>query len=277
MTASNSSPQRLSGGTVPGFRTTLASEWSKLRSVRSTWIIVGLAIVLSIGFSALMAFIQGFTFEDWSEAERLTFDPLLNSTIGILFTLVLLIVLGVVAVTSEYGSRMIRTTFIVTPNRTRVVAAKATVIAILGFLVAAITTPGMIYVSQVIFDSYELPTVSMTDSDTTRLIVTYSLLAGLIYTLIPFAIAFLLRGTASAITASLGLFMLPWMLAPLLPMWVQENIIRYMPDVALDSLAGVTSETSMMYIDQGLAAFVIIVWIAGALVLAAITVNRRDA
>ena len=45
----------------PGFAATLNSEWTKLRSVRSTWILTGLALVLSIGFSALIALVMGLT------------------------------------------------------------------------------------------------------------------------------------------------------------------------------------------------------------------------
>ncbi len=49
---------------------------------------------------------------------------------------------------------------------------------------------------------------------------------GLIYTLIPFSIAWLLRGTASAITVSIGFLWLPWMLGPILPDWVKQNVVR---------------------------------------------------
>ena len=60
------------------------------------------------------------------------------------------------------------------------------------------------------------------------------------YALIPFSIAWLLRGAASAITVSLGFLWLPWMLGPVLPAWVKENVVRYLPDVAANSLSGIT-------------------------------------
>ncbi len=70
------------------------------------------------------------------------------------------------------------------------------------------------------------------------------------YVLIPFAIAWLLRSAASAIAISLGFLWLPWMLAPVLPVWVEENVLRYLPDVAANSLSGITSPDSAQYLSQ---------------------------
>jgi ABC-2 type transport system permease protein len=277
MATATAPAQRLSGASRPGFGATLASEWTKLRSLRSTWIIFFLAITLSIGFSALMAFVTGVTFDDWGPNEQAAYDPLINSTAGILFGIILLIVFGVLTVTSEYSSKMIRTTFIATPQRVKVLAAKAVIVGVLGIIISAIITSGMILVSQAIFGSYGLETASLGDSEAVRLLVVYSIVPGLIYTLIPFSIAFLLRGTASAITASIGLFFLPFMLSALLPTWVQENVFRYFADIAMDSLAGLTSSDSTMHLNDGPAIAVIIAWLAAGLVLASVTLKRRDA
>lgn len=268
---------RVAEASNPGLGATLASEWTKLRSIRTTWIVVLLLIVLSIGFSALIAWVTGMTYEDWGPAEQATFDPLVNSTVGILFGIVLLIVFAVLPVTSEYGSGMIRTTFIATPRRLRVFAAKAVVIGGLGIVLAAISGLGMFFASQAIFSSYGMESVSIGDNGVNRLLLTYTIGVGLLYTLIPFSLAFLLRGTASAITVSIALFFLPWMFSPLLPTWVQENILRYFPDIAMDSLGGLTAADSAMYLSQGPAAITMTAWIAGSLVLAAVLLKRRDA
>lgn len=278
MTATTTtSASRLTGASTPGFGATLSSEWTKLRSLRSTWIIAFLAITMSISFSALISFITGLTYDEWIPAQQATFDPLINSTSGVLFGIILLIVFGVLTVTSEYSSKMIRTTFIATPQRTKVLAAKAILVALIGILLSTITILGMFLVSQAIFGIYGLDTASISDSDTIRLLLVYAIAPGLIYTLIPFSIAFLLRGTASAITASIGLFFLPFMLSALLPSWVQENIFRYFADISMDSLAGLTSAESNMHVSDGLAVVVIAIWIIGGLLLASVTLNRRDA
>ena len=194
----------------------------------------------------------------------------------ILFGCILLIVLGVTAVTSEYSSGMIRTTFIGNPLRNRVFAAKTVVVALLGMAVAVMTIPVMFMVSQPIFAHYGLETASITDGDALRTVLTITLTQGLIYTLIPFSIAWLLRGTASAITVSIGFLWLPWMLGPILPDWVKQNVLAYLPDVAANSLSGINKTDVPQYLSQTPAIIVIIAWLVAGLLAAAVVLNRRD-
>jgi ABC-2 type transport system permease protein len=260
----------------PGFGAALRSEWTKLRSIRSTWIIVSLAIGLSIGVSALTSLVAGLTYDNWGDGAQASFDPVLSSLTGQLFRLILLIVLGATAVTSEYGSRMIRTTFIVNPRRTQVLAAKALIVTALSMAISAITLPGMFLVSQAIFGHYGLATASITDGDTTRLLLVYAVAQGLVYTLIPFAIAWLLRSAASAISVSIGFIFLTAVLSPLVPVWVQHNVFRYHPDLATDSLSGLNQYGDAIHLSQGPALAVIALWLVGMLAAAALVLNRRD-
>lgn len=263
----------------PGFATTLNSEWTKLRSIRSTWILVGLAIVLSIGFSAAVALVMGLTaepIETFSEADRVLSDPLTGSMPGLLFTLILLIVLGVTAVSSEYSSGMIRTTFIVNPHRTRVFVAKALIVGLLGVAVHAIAVPGMFLVSQAIYGAYGLETVSVTDNQATRFLLVVALVIPLTYTLISLSIAYLLRGTAVAITTAFGFIFLTSNLGPLLPAWFQEHVYRYLPDIANNSLSGFTLPGDLTYLSPVPASIVVVTWIVGSLAAAAFVLNRRD-
>jgi len=278
MSMTSASPIGMTSNTAtePGFGAALISEWTKLRSLRSTWIVVSLAIGLSIGFSALIALTSGLTHDSWNDDVREVFDPVLTTNSGSLFGCIFLIVLGVTAVTSEYGSRMVRTTFIGSARRLRVLAAKTTVVALLGLVITAISIPGMFLVSQPIFGYYGLETASVTDNDATRFLLIASLLQGLFYTLIPFAFAWLLRGAASAITFSIGFCILPWMLTPLVPIWVQENVFRYHPDIAKDSLFGVVEADATTHLAQAPAILVIAIWMTGLLAAAAIVLNRRD-
>ncbi len=276
MRATTTSTNGLLVRTDPGFGTLLQSEWTKLRSIRSTWMIVSLAIGLSIGFSALIALVSGLTFDSWSADVQAAFDPVLTTLSGWLFGIVLLVVLGVTPVSSEYSSRMIRTTFMLNPQRHRVFAAKATVVGLLGTAISAITMLGMFLVSQPIFRFYGLESASMVDSDAVRFLIVGGLVQGPLYTLLPFSIAWILRGTASAITVSIGFFFLPWMLAPLLPIWVRENVLRYLPDSAKDSLMGMLETDAPTYLTDGPALLVVTLWVVVALAASAIILNRRD-
>jgi ABC-2 type transport system permease protein len=264
------------GANAPGFGATLQAEWTKLRSVRSTWIMVSLAIGLSIGFSALIALVSGLTYESWSDSVMAAFDPVLTTNSGSLFGCILLITLGVTAVTAEYSSRMIRTTFIGNPRRNHVLVAKALVVAVLGLVITGISIPGMFLVSQPIFGHYGLATASITDGATLRTLLTIVVTQGLIYTLIPFTIAWLLRSTASAITVSIGFLWLPWMIGSVVPDWVQSNVLRYLPDVAANSLSGITRADAPQYLTQIPAITVVVIWLVGMLAAAAFVLNRRD-
>lgn len=279
MTAPTAPTHGIATGKHPGFDTTLVSEWTKLRSVRSTWILTGLAVVLSIGFSAAIALVMGLTsepFDTWSEADRVMSDPVTSSMPGLLFSLILLIVLGVTAVSSEYSSGMIRTTFILNPHRIRVCAAKVIIVGLLGVVVHAIAVPGMFLASQAFYGAYGLETASVTDRDAVRFLLVVALVVPLTYTLIPLSIAFLLRGTASAITAAIGFLFLTSVLAPLLPAWIQQHVLRFLPDVATNSLSGLTPPGDVTYLSPLPASIVVVTWLVGSLAAAAFVLNRRD-
>jgi ABC-type transport system involved in multi-copper enzyme maturation permease subunit len=276
MTTTTVSTNRVTSTTEPGFRAALSSEWTKLRSVRTTWIVVSLGIGLSIGFSALIALVSGLTHDSWGNDVREAFDPVLTTNSGSLFGCILLIVLGVTAVTSEYSSGMIRTTFIGNPRRNQVFAAKATVVAMVALAIAVISIPGMFLVSQPIFGYYGLETASITDGDTARTLITILLTQALIYAIIPFSIAWLLRSAASAITVSIGFLWLPWMIGPIVPTWVKANVLRYLPDVSANSLSGITKADAAQYLSQTPAIMVIAIWLVGSLLAAAVILNRRD-
>ena len=274
--ASTTPARRTLATNAPSFGTTLQSEWTKLRTIRSTWIMAGMAIGLSIAFSLLTALVVGLTYDSWNTSGQQEFDPILTPMSGLLFGLVLLTVLSVTAVTSEYSSRMIRTTLIGNPRRMRVFAAKAILVGGLGLAISAITIPSLILLSQPIYGHYGLETASITDSAAVRLILVNVFGQGLIYTLIPFSIAWLLRSTASAITVAIGFNFLPWMLASIVPIWMQHNLLRYLPDPAANSLSGLNDSGAATYLSQTPALLLIPIWLIVALTAAALTLNRRD-
>lgn len=279
MTATTVSTPRIAATATyaaPGFGATLRSEWTKLASVRSTWIVLSLAIGLSIGFSAVIALISGLTADSWNADVAAAFDPVVTPMSGLLFGCILQIVLAVSSVTSEYSSGMIRTTLIGNPRRNQVFAAKTTIIVLLGLGLTTIIIPTMFLVSQPIYRHYGLQTASITDSSAYQTLLTITITQGLIYMIIPFAIAWLLRGTASSITVALGFLWLPWMLGPVLPTAVKENVVRYLPDMAANSLSGLTKSDAAEYLGQTPAMFVIAAWLVGSLIVAAVALNRRD-
>src|SRR5580704_13596343 len=107
-------------------RDVLISEWTKLRSVRSTYWTLLVAVVTPIGISALVAVTLAH-----APGQPPTVDPLLPGLISQEYAVLAVGVLGVLGFSTEYGTGLIRTTFAAVPRRRAVLAAKAAVIGAL--------------------------------------------------------------------------------------------------------------------------------------------------
>lgn len=277
MTTATTTARRTRTSVAPaGFSATLASEWTKITSLRSTYIMVGLALVLGIGMTALITAVVGNTWSDWPANEQADFDPVLTSFFGNVFTAILLSVLGVTAVSSEYSSGMIRTTLTATPRRGRVLIAKMLIIGLLTLVIGTIATVGMFLVGQAIFSSYGIETASLGDEDAFRMVLGICLGQPL-FPLIGAGLAVLLRNTAGAITTVMALIFAPSIFGPLLPSWWQENILRYLPGPASDNLARINDTDSMLYMGAGMAGAVVVGWIVIFIGAAHVALTRRDA
>lgn len=108
---------------------TFHAEWTKVRTLRSTW-----ATVLgAAGLSLLLAFIvsstQASSWDEMSASERARFDPTSVALVGVLFTTVIFGSFAVRTIAGEHSTGMIRTTLAALPDRRRVVLAKAAIAA----------------------------------------------------------------------------------------------------------------------------------------------------
>jgi ABC-2 type transport system permease protein len=258
------------------FADTLASEWSKLFSVRSTYIMLALGIVLSIGMTALVSLAVGSTFDDWNAAEQADFEPIMFSLVGIIFGGIVYSVFGVLAVSGEYSSGMIRQTLTATPRRGRVLAAKAVIVAVVLLVFSLITTLGMFLVGQMIYESFDMPTVGLGDADAQRAVLGVGL-TGPLFPLIGLSLAFILRSTAGAITAVLAVLWLPEIFGGLLPMWWRENVISLLPGPAMDSVSIGHIVDSATYSDPAIGALITAAWMVIFLGGAWLMLVRRDA
>lgn len=120
----------------------IKAEWIKARSLRSTWILLAIAL-LTMVVGALTGVI---TFRH--EGDRV---QTLNALSGSQFTLVVLTILGVILSASEYGSKAIISTYTVTADRVRVILAKSVVAGLLGIAVGVLSVPIARLVAAVFF------------------------------------------------------------------------------------------------------------------------------
>ena len=90
----------------------LRSEWEKLRSIRTTFWSLAIAVVAMVGISAIVAAVH-------TGGSGRGFDALSGTFTGVLLAQLAIGVLGVLTITSEYSTGMIRSTFIAAPQRRR--------------------------------------------------------------------------------------------------------------------------------------------------------------
>ncbi|MFO7272853.1 MAG: ABC transporter permease subunit [Sphaerobacter thermophilus] len=255
---------------------TLRAEWTKLMTVRSTYVLLALSLLLSVAVTALVSWAAGWSWSEWAEADRAAFDPVINSFVGLLLATVLLVALSVGFVTSEYTSGMVRLTLTTTPRRGRVLLAKAGVIAAVTMVAGVIITVATFLTGQAVFAAYDVPTASLGDRDAALAVLATGLTTA-VYPVIGVAIGYLLRRTAAAITVTLLLMFAPAFFGPLLPLRWQERVLAYLPGPATDSLAfGHLATDAPMYLERGIAAVVVAAWLVALLGAAYLVLNRRD-
>jgi len=107
------------------FGDVLRSEWTKLRSVRSTFWALTVTVVLGIALGAVISAAAARGYARSSVPGKLSWDPTGASLAGVAIASPAIAVLGMLCISSEYSSGMIRTSLIAVPKRGRVLAAKS--------------------------------------------------------------------------------------------------------------------------------------------------------
>jgi ABC-2 type transport system permease protein len=255
-----------------GFRTVAQMEWLKLRSVRSTWWILLVFAAGMIGLSILVMAHQHWT--TMSAADRASFDPTNDSFAGLVIGQLAVGVLGVLAVTSEFSSGMIRATFAAAPRRRLVLAAKAAVVAAVALAAGEILAFVAFGVGQAVLRA-PAPHATLSQPGVLRAVLmagAYPALIGLI----ALGLGVLIRHTAGAISTVVAvLFVLPLILVPL-GTSIQNAAGQFLPMlIAENSLTAVKPVSHSLSPGVGFA--VLCGYAAAALAAGGWTLARRDA
>lgn len=230
----------------------LASEWTKIRTVRSTMWTLGVMFLLVVGIGFLVAVTQD------SDGVSYVNTPLLGSGLfGLMLGQVCIITLGVLVITSEYGTGMIRTTMTACPARGRVLLAKAVVFFLVAFVgtTAAASLTALIhsallggtrvlpggYVSPDLEDSVVNGELVATGEEWLGATVGAGLFVALLG-LLSLSVGAMLRHSAGAITSMLGVVLLPMLVAIFMQgeglQDVRDALLEYSPLNGLASLFG---------------------------------------
>jgi ABC-type transport system involved in multi-copper enzyme maturation permease subunit len=245
-------------------------------TLRSTWISAILALVLSVGLTVLVSWVTGWSWDDWSEADKASFDPITFSIIGIIISGIVFVVMGVQLVASEYSSGMIRQTMTTTPRRERVFLAKVLVVGIATLVLGAVIGLANFLAAQAVFGAYDMRSASVTDGDASRMLIGLTATAPM-FPIIGVSAAFILRSAAGAITLVLGLLFVPSMFGALLPRRWQEDVLAYLPGSLADSVSlHHLDPDNTLYVDPALASIVLVGWLILVCGAALVMLKRRD-
>lgn len=255
-----------------GFIDTLASEWSKLATLRATHLTLGLGFLLSVATTAIACIALGMTQDDWSP----DFSPVTTSMIGVAFGLIVYTVFGVMAVSREYASGTIRLTLTATPARSRVFLAKLALVGATLLVMGLASTLSMFFVGQALLGAYGMPTGSLTDPDAARMVLGLGA-AMPFFPVIGFAFSVLLRSTAGGITTALGLLWLPQIFGQLVSDSFQKNVLSLLPSNGVDTMTSGHIQYSPAFPDPMVGAVVAATWLTVIVGAAYLAFMRRDA
>jgi ABC-2 type transport system permease protein len=224
---------RSAARTAPGygFRSVAQMEWLKLRSVRSTAWIAAVFAVGMIGLSILVMSHQHWA--TMNAADRTTFDPTEMSFAGLAIGQLAFGVLGALVITSEFSSGMIRATLAAVPRRPQLLAAKAAVLGAVTLAVGELFAFGAFVIGQAVLRS-PAPHATLGQPGVLRAVLMAGAYPALI-ALIAVGLGAVIRHTAGAISAVVGiLFVLPLILVPL-GISIQNSVGQFMPMIIAEN------------------------------------------
>jgi ABC-type transport system involved in multi-copper enzyme maturation permease subunit len=208
----------------------LVSEFTKFRSLRSTVYTLLVAVVLTIGIGALFSAVTASQYHTFSPADQAAFNPISTSLAGITFAVVAFGVLGVLVMSGEYSTGMIRSSLTAVPRRLPVLWGKLAVFAGAIFSVSLIASFISFFLGQALLSSHHLG-VSVTAPGALRSVIgaaLYVTVAGMIGV----ALGTLFRNTAAGIATFAGVFFVIPPLVGLLPSSVSSHLTPYLPSNA---------------------------------------------
>jgi ABC-2 type transport system permease protein len=248
------------------------SEWTKLRSLRSTrWaLLASLGLLIGIGVLACVVFESRWP--HLSQSDRHNFHPLQANLAGVNFAQLAIGVLGVLAITAEYSTGMIRSTFSAVPKRLPVLWGKALVFGAVAFAVSLPAIFIVFFVGQAILSGQQI-NIGISHPGVLRALFGAALFLT-VMGLFGLGLGAIFRSTAGAIAALAAIvFVLPPIVG-LLPTSVANSIEPYLPSSAGGAVWTINPDPNSLAPWAGFGVFC--AYAALAIVVAAVLMRRRD-
>lgn len=275
MTASDIGVIAPAAARVPRFGDLCRSEWTKIRTVRSSaWSLSAMAL-LSLGFTVFVSSALASSWSTWDAADkaRFTSDPVgVILEPGATFGQLAVGVLGVLLMASEYSTGMIRASMLATPRRTPILAAKAVVFAAVVFVSAVgVAVPAFLVGSAL---TSEQASTSLGDAGTVRAVLAFGVFMTLTG-LIGLGIGAIVRNPAGGIGAMAALQYVAPLLLSLLPGTLAEHFVAALPATSGQVILSNGSDVNGIY--PPLACLgILMAWTAVLLAAGFVSVKRRD-
>lgn len=269
-----------SHGTTLRFGGVIRSEWIKLRTLRSTvWSYI-FVIVLTLGMALLMALTMANGVGGRGDISGATGAAEIElfvqaSVFGVYLAQLVVAVLGVLVVSGEYGTGMIRSTLAAVPARLPALAAKAAVLFVATFIVGLVSTVGAFFVATVVYSGHGL-TASLTDPDVFMPMLGAALYLALL-AVFALGVGTMVRSSAGGIGIVLALILVvPTVLAMIPADWAQTLTTYLLSDAGTNMFApAALTGTESLTAWQGL--LVVVGWVAASLTGAGVLLMKRDA
>jgi ABC-type transport system involved in multi-copper enzyme maturation permease subunit len=249
------------------------SEFTKFRSVRSTYATLVAAFVAAAALGPAQCALFASHWPNVDAEEKANFSAAHLSLNGIQLAQLAIGVLGVLLISSEYTTGMIRSTLAAVPQRRTVLAAKALVFTVVTLIVSEIACFIAFFAGQAFLSNKHLE-AHLSDPGVLRAVIGGGLFLAVLG-LLALALGTLIRHSAGAIASLFGiLFVLPG-IAAALPRATQDAVNQYLPSNAGQQIFALRIEPHTLQPWAGLGVFCI--YAAIALTAAAILLMRRDA
>ena len=219
---------------------TIRSEWTKFRSLRSSWWTVVMSVIVTVGLGAVIALAAATD----SHADTAAHQVATRAEIGTIFAQLILGVLAVLLISGEYGTGMIRSSMATVPKRLPVLWAKLAVYVAVVFPLTLASSFAAFWAGQLAWRSQGRPAVGLGDADVLRIVIggaLYLTVAGVF----AMAIGTLLRNTAAAISAVVGLFFVLPIVFQAMPASIADWA-RFLPSNAGGALTGVATSRTVL-------------------------------
>jgi hypothetical protein len=283
MTALSAPPQAYLGVTQ---RRVMTSEWVKFRSLRSTWWSIGAALLVSIGLGILFSALRG---NDIANGRGFEADQTALSLRGFYLAQLAVGVLGVLFVTGEYSTGMIRATLSAAPKRLPVWVAKIAIFAAVIFVITLIAAFIAFLGGQAVLSHYHVNAQIMTRNGLmtfTQLGVSLShpgalraVFGAALYMvgvgLLGLGCGFAIRNAGGAIAALFGLMLVLPLLVQALPSSLQLDVDKYLPLLA--GTAGMNTVSSVDQLSPWAGMGVFALYVLAVLGIGLYVLRRRDA